>query len=109
MISHGKPLAGKGIVVTRPAHQAQRLASFIRDAGGNAILFPTIEIREVENPEPLLALIDRLDAFDVAIFVSPNAAEKGMAGSAAVPGAGRLRTRGSAFRHSAQRCVGNQR
>lgn len=78
MISHGKPLAGKGIVVTRPAHQAQRLASFISDAGGNAILFPTIEIREVENPEPLLALIDRLDAFDVAIFVSPNAVEKAM-------------------------------
>jgi uroporphyrinogen-III synthase len=73
-----KPLAGKGVVVTRPAHQAEHLASLIRDAGGNAIVFPVIEIQDVEDTAPLLALVDRLDAFDVAIFVSPNAVGKAM-------------------------------
>ena len=73
-----KPLAGKVIVVTRPAHQAGYLAQSIRAGGGNAILFPVIEIAEIEDRQPLLALIDRLDEFDWAIFVSPNAVSKAM-------------------------------
>jgi uroporphyrinogen-III synthase len=74
-----KPLAGKGIVVTRPAHQARSLTRLISAAGGKPLSFPVIEIRDIENPAPLLALIDRLGDFNVAVFVSPNAAEKGMA------------------------------
>jgi uroporphyrinogen-III synthase len=74
-----KPLAGKGIVVTRPAHQAQALTRLISGAGGKPLPFPVIEIRDIVDPAPLLALIDRLDEFNVAIFVSPNAAERGMA------------------------------
>ncbi|HXF67149.1 MAG TPA: uroporphyrinogen-III synthase, partial [Burkholderiales bacterium] len=73
-----KPLAGKGVVVTRPAHQAQRLARLIEAAGGRALLFPAIEIRDVEDPGALHAVIDRLEAFDIVIFVSPNAAHKAM-------------------------------
>lgn len=72
------PLAGKNIVVTRPAYQATNLAALITAAGGSAILFPTIEIVEVGDKQPLLALIDRLDQFDLAVFVSPNAANKAM-------------------------------
>jgi uroporphyrinogen-III synthase len=72
------PLSGKAIVVTRPAHQAARQAELIRAAGGRAILFPVIEIVEVEDLQPLLALIDRLDEFDFAIFISPNAVNKAM-------------------------------
>ena len=74
-----KPLAGKGIVVTRPPHQAGELARRIKAAGGRPLLFPTIEIRDIVDSVPLLALVDRLDQFDLAIFVSPNAAERGMA------------------------------
>jgi uroporphyrinogen-III synthase len=74
-----KPLAGKGIVVTRPAHQAHALTRLISGAGGKPLPFPVIEIRDIENPAPLLALIDRLDEFSVAIFASPNAVERGMA------------------------------
>lgn len=73
-----QPLSGKGIVVTRPAHQAAHLAELIRAAGGRAILFPVIEIVEVEDLQPLLALIDRLDEFAIAIFISPNAVNKAM-------------------------------
>ncbi len=72
------PLAGKGIVVTRPAHQADALASLIRAAGGEAIMFPVIEIRDAEDTGPLHAVIDVLDKFDVAVFVSPNAVSKAM-------------------------------
>ena len=70
-----KPLAGKSIVVTRPAHQAQAFARLIRDAGGRPILFPAIEIRGIDDPRPFLRIVDRLDAFDLAVFVSPNAVE----------------------------------
>ena len=73
-----RALEGRGIVVTRPAHQAAHLAELIRAAGGRAILFPVIEIVEVEDPQPLRALIDRLDDFDLAIFISPNAVNKAM-------------------------------
>ena len=74
----GTPLAGKGIVVTRPAHQAAHLAGLIRAAGGNPLLFPVIEIVDIDDARPLLALIDRLDEFDWAIFVSPNAVSKAL-------------------------------
>jgi uroporphyrinogen-III synthase len=71
-------LAGKSIVVTRPARQSAYLAEAIRTAGGDAILFPVIEIADIDDTRPLLALIDRLDDFDRAIFISPNAVYKAM-------------------------------
>lgn len=71
-------LARRGIVVTRPPGQAAGLARLIEARGGRAILFPVIEIVDVPDHGMVNALIDRLDAFDIAIFVSPNAAEKGM-------------------------------
>ena len=73
-----QPLAGRGIVVTRPAHQAAPLAKSIAAAGATPILFPTIEIVAVADERPVLALIDRLDEFELAIFVSPNAVTQAM-------------------------------
>jgi len=77
-MSEKLPLQGMGIVVTRPAHQAQHLAQLIAAAGGEAILFPVLEILDTEDLHPLNALIARLDSFDVAIFISPNAVGKAM-------------------------------
>ena len=73
-----QPLAGKGVVVTRPAHQARELARLIEEAGGNPIPFPAIEIRDVEDIGPFTRLIDRLDEFDLAVFISPNAIERAL-------------------------------
>jgi uroporphyrinogen-III synthase len=73
-----KPLAGIDILVTRPAHQAGELADRIRMAGGNPVLFPVLEILDIPNLHPLLDLIERLDEFDIAIFISPNAVAKAM-------------------------------
>ena len=72
------PLTGRGIVVTRPAQQAQTLADLIRAAGGRALLFPVIEIVDVADARPVRALLNRLDRFDLAIFISPNAVERGL-------------------------------
>jgi uroporphyrinogen-III synthase len=73
------PLSGRGIVVTRPREHASALAKQIRAAGGDPILFPTIEILPPENPGAVRDLIERLDGFQLAIFVSPTAAMRGHA------------------------------
>jgi uroporphyrinogen-III synthase len=72
-------LAGRGVVITRPARQAGRLAEFVRAKGGAPLLFPAIEITAITDPRPLAALIARLDEFDLAIFISPNAVEHAFA------------------------------
>ena len=71
-------LGGRSIVVTRPPHQAQAFARLIEGAGGRPVLFPTIEIRDVEDLGPFMRLVDRLDEFDFAIFISPNSVEQAM-------------------------------
>lgn len=73
-----KPLSGLNIVVTRPAHQAAHLASLITAAGGTPILFPVLAIADLPDLAPIHAVIDRLDEFDLAIFISPNAVAKAM-------------------------------
>lgn len=73
-----RPLTGINILVTRPAHQAGDLAARIRAAGGTPILFPVLEILDTEDQRPLLDLLARLDEFDLAIFISPNAVNKTM-------------------------------
>ena len=69
-------LAGKAVVVTRPSAQAAGLAGAIEHAGGKALVFPAIEIRDIEDPGPLYAILDRLETFDVAVFISPNAVQR---------------------------------
>lgn len=71
-------LAGRGVVITRPAGEAGRLAALIREAGGEPLLYPAIEILDAPNLRALDDLIDRLDTFDLAIYVSPSAVEKAM-------------------------------
>lgn len=73
-----KPLIGIHVLVTRPAHQAGSLAKSIAAAGGDPVLFPVLEIQDTEHLAPFLELIGRLDEFDLAIFVSPNAVNKAM-------------------------------
>jgi uroporphyrinogen-III synthase len=71
-------LDGYGVVITRPAEQAHVLADLVRQQGGRPILFPVIDIQEVTDVTRLNAVIDRLNTFDVAIFISPNAAIRGL-------------------------------
>lgn len=73
------PLAGRRIVVTRPRAQSAALARLIGDSGGDAILFPTIEITDPVDAGPARALLGRLEDFDLAVFISANAVERGLA------------------------------
>ena len=72
------PLAGRGIVVTRPITQVETLAQGIRAAGGDALVFPAMEIVPISDAA-FAACIDQLPTFDAAIFISPNAARHGLA------------------------------
>lgn len=71
-------LAGRRIVITRPAGQNERLAEMIRAAGGEPIVFPVIEILDLEDTRALAAAADRLDGYQLAVFISPNAVDKAM-------------------------------
>ena len=72
------PLAGRGIVITRPDRQAAGLAALIDAAGGHALRYPTIEIEPLRTAR-LDALLGRLADYDVLVFISRNAVEQGLA------------------------------
>jgi uroporphyrinogen-III synthase len=72
------PLAGRGIVITRPAPQAGRLVELVRALGGRPFVCPAIEIRDPPDPAPLHELVARLASFDFAVFVSPSAVVRAM-------------------------------
>ena len=72
-------LGGRRVVVTRPAGQAAHLAALIGAAGGEPLLFPVLEIFDAHDLRPALALIERLEMFDLAIFISANAVDKALA------------------------------
>lgn len=71
-------LSGRRIVVTRPAEQAGKLAREIESRGGIAVRFPVLAIFAAADPGLLQAAAERIDSFDVAVFVSPNAVEKAL-------------------------------
>jgi uroporphyrinogen-III synthase len=72
------PLSGRGVVITRPREHAPALAEQVRAAGGDPILFPTIEIVPPTDTGAVSAIIERLEKFQLAIFVSPTAALRGL-------------------------------
>ena len=69
------PLAGRSVVVTRPLAQAGDLAALIAAAGGDAVVFPLLEINVAADPAPLVAAAAMLHDFTLAIFISPNAVD----------------------------------
>lgn len=81
------PLAGRKILVTRPRDQAMQLAQHVEREGGIPLLFPLLEIAPVQDFSVLQEQISRLSQVDLAIFISPNAVQYGMA---AIRAAGEL-------------------
>jgi uroporphyrinogen-III synthase len=74
------PLAGVGVLVTRPREQAADLVAAIDAAGGHSIVFPVIEIAPRSPQEIETELAGRADP-DIVIFISRNAVEHGLAWS----------------------------
>lgn len=75
-LSDKHALKGVGVLITRPRAQADNLAALIELAGGTAIRFPAIEIVEPPDSKALSTIIDRLNEFTMAIFISPNAVNR---------------------------------
>lgn len=71
-------LAGRHVVVTRPAGQAAHFATALAAAGAIPVLYPVLEIRDVDDPRAVLDAAIRLDSYDLAVFISPNAIEKAL-------------------------------
>jgi uroporphyrinogen III methyltransferase/synthase len=67
-----RPLAGRTIVVTRAAAQAQRFTQLLEAAGARVVEAPTIAIDAPPSWEPLDAALDGLDSFSWVIFTSVN-------------------------------------
>lgn len=68
----GKPLFGKGIVITRPEDQAGEFAALLQEEGARVIRFPAIEIAPPESWEGLDRAIERIESYHWVIFTSAN-------------------------------------
>lgn len=66
------------IMITRPVHQAGPLSQGISEAGGEAFLFPTLEIIPTKLSSENTDTLQQLKQFDIIIFISPNAVEYGL-------------------------------
>ena len=67
------PLAGRSILITRPAGQADSLCAALAALGAAPLRFPLLTISPVADPSPLQAAARRLGEFALVFFVSPNA------------------------------------
>jgi uroporphyrinogen-III synthase len=70
-------LAGAGILVTRPSHQAAELIEAIEAAGGEPVLFPVLLI-DALDPDTVADTRRRLPPADIVIFTSTNAVRYGL-------------------------------
>lgn len=70
-----QPLRGRGILVTRPQETAAALCELIREAGGDAVRFPAIDILPPADQDAVRSLLSpaNLVRQHLVIFVSPTA------------------------------------
>ena len=71
-------LANKGIAITRPVDQAQKLNALIVSQGGTPISFSLVEITALNDYTVFDQAIEPLAIFDWAIFISSNAVQNAM-------------------------------
>ena len=72
-------LEGIGVVLTRPRGAADRVREELSREGARVFLFPALEIEDIPLSADVARLLAGLDQFTLAIFVSANAVEKGLA------------------------------
>jgi uroporphyrinogen-III synthase len=103
------PLAGVGVLVTRPQGQARRFLQRIAELGGEAWWLPGLTIEPPADMTGLLKVVEDMERCDWLVFVSPTAVERAwpaIAGRGGLPAGVRVAAvgRGSA-RELAQRGV----
>jgi len=62
-----KPLSGRSILITRPAHLSYKTADVFAAEGAKVFIYPLIELKELQFS------IDDVSGFDMIIFTSQNA------------------------------------
>jgi len=67
-----RPLFGKGVLVTRPRHQAGELMRRLDELGAVPIELAAVEIREPKDWSPVDAALARLPQFQWLVFTSVN-------------------------------------
>lgn len=72
-------LQGIGVVVTRPRPAAEALAGELAREGARPFVFPALAIEPLPDSPELDRALARLAASDIAIFVSANAVDHGLA------------------------------
>lgn len=75
------PLKGVNVLLTRPALQAVSLSKRIEALGGTVLSLPLLEIDPIEDKtsiERVKTKIMGLDQYDLALFISTNAASLGL-------------------------------
>ncbi|MDH5600493.1 MAG: uroporphyrinogen-III synthase [Gammaproteobacteria bacterium] len=68
----------KYIMITRPAHQSEKLVEGINAAGGDTFLFPTLAIEPIPLSNENFDKVKLINHFHMIIFISPNAVEHGL-------------------------------
>lgn len=86
-------LTGIGVLVTRPVEQAARLMRQLQVLGATPYPFPALVVEPTEHSQALRAILARVDQYDLHLFVSPTAAQFGLA-ALPVGAAGTLRAAG---------------
>jgi uroporphyrinogen-III synthase len=65
-------LAGRVVLVARPAGRGEPLAGLLRALGAEVEIRPTIVLEPPEDPRPAALAARRCDAFDWVVFTSPS-------------------------------------
>lgn len=73
-----KPLFGKRVLITRSRNQASVLAEKIESLGGEPYEFPTIEIADPDDFNPLDRAIAEIDSYDWLVLTSVNGVQSFM-------------------------------
>jgi uroporphyrinogen-III synthase len=66
------PLTNKHIIVTRAAHQAEKLVKILQDKGAVPLIYPCINIAPLENNSELDSALRNLETYDWLILTSSN-------------------------------------
>jgi uroporphyrinogen III methyltransferase/synthase len=72
------PLAGKRVLVARPAEQSSSTVEMLRARGAEAIVAPAIAIHDPSDPEPMRRAVRELHSYGWAAFTSANGVERAL-------------------------------
>lgn len=71
-------LAGVGVLITRPEHQAAGLSRLIQAEGGATLVLPALDIHASPERPAIKAAIGPVDRFNLVVFISANAVRFGV-------------------------------